>query len=308
MTQEIQRTNAFLSRLLANPALVPLTPLQQEEHVAQFLAANLPALLPTLSSPAFLPGKRPDQIEGILATALSGLIDASLTRALETLVRSDLNLAFFAVLEEARVPLDKCREQILEALKRALSRPEARRALSGPLIALRHQVVGRYIAPCFQRREYVHFELTKVQRLRVGADEARGFIEASMLLRPLTHALSSESAETTPDGPVVVTEQFAAKVLKTLVGQYKLIPAQLLRSAVGSSISFHDNNRLEATSRLAAIFAARGRSFRPNAKVDRGADAPDQSWLRIARRNAKAHGFDTKMVDELYRIAADNGW
>jgi hypothetical protein len=42
--------------------------------------------------------------------------------------------------------------------------------------------------------------------------------------------------------------------------------------------------------------------------VDRGANGPDSSWFSVARRNYKYYGFDIKMLDELYRIAADNGW
>jgi hypothetical protein len=308
MTAEIQRASEFLKRLLANPALGQLTPLQREEQVLLFLGANQQALMPTLSSPAFLPGKSVREIEAILSAALVGLIDGMLVKSLESLVGGDLDLAFLPFLSESRVPQEKCRAQILDALKHGLPRPDFRRSLGGPLVSLQHKLVGRYVQPCFERREYVHFELTKVQRLRLGAEQVVAFVEATMLLRPLVHTLSSEATDAAPDAPAVVTEQFAAKVLKILVDQYKLIPAELLRSAIGSSVSFYDNNRLEASSRLAAIFAARGRNYRAVAKVDRGADAPDQSWLRIARRNAKAHGLDIKMVDELYRVAADNGW
>jgi hypothetical protein len=42
--------------------------------------------------------------------------------------------------------------------------------------------------------------------------------------------------------------------------------------------------------------------------VDRGADTPDKSWFSIARRNFKFYGYDVKMIDEFYKIAAENGW
>ena len=45
-----------------------------------------------------------------------------------------------------------------------------------------------------------------------------------------------------------------------------------------------------------------------NTRVDRGAESPDKSWFSIARRNYKFYGFDIKMLDELYKTAAENGW
>ena len=48
--------------------------------------------------------------------------------------------------------------------------------------------------------------------------------------------------------------------------------------------------------------------FKANVKVDRGADTPDKSWFNIARKNSRFFGFDDKMLEELYKIAAENGW
>jgi hypothetical protein len=42
--------------------------------------------------------------------------------------------------------------------------------------------------------------------------------------------------------------------------------------------------------------------------VDRGADSPDKSWFNVSRRNARWRGLDVSMLDELYTIAAENGW
>ena len=82
----------------------------------------------------------------------------------------------------------------------------------------------------------------------------------------------------------------------------------MLKSAVDANVSFNEHHVLEATARLSAIFSARARNYQPDLKVDRGADSPDKSWLNVARRNYKFYGFDVKMLDELYKIAAENMW
>jgi len=82
----------------------------------------------------------------------------------------------------------------------------------------------------------------------------------------------------------------------------------VIRSGVNANVSYLENRFIEATARLAAVFSARCRAFQPNVRVDRGADTPDKSWLSIARRNYKFYGFDVKILDELYSIAAESGW
>jgi fructose-bisphosphate aldolase class 1 len=82
----------------------------------------------------------------------------------------------------------------------------------------------------------------------------------------------------------------------------------VISSAVNSNVSFLENSQVETTGRIAAVLAARAKQYLPGIKVDRGADTPDKSWLNIARRNYKFYGFDIKMLDEMYMIAAENGW
>jgi len=86
------------------------------------------------------------------------------------------------------------------------------------------------------------------------------------------------------------------------------IPDQVIHSAVNSNLSFLDNNQLEATSRISAIINMMCKSVRPEVKQDKGADSANKSWLGVARRNFRYYGFDIKIIDEFYKIAAENGW
>ena len=91
----------------------------------------------------------------------------------------------------------------------------------------------------------------------------------------------------------------------------RLLPSfPRLSSPWGSAarLAFPATASVEAVSRLAAILALRGRALAPALVVDRGADSPDKSWFNVNRRNARWHGLDPLMLDELYTIAAENGW
>jgi hypothetical protein len=141
----------------------------------------------------------------------------------------------------------------------------------------------------------------------MSKEEIKNLIKASLLLKNTVHILSmGVGSHERASG--IVQKQFADKVLQTLKTQLKLLPEALLRSGLNSNISFLENPNMETTSRLTAIFAFRCQNYKSTAKVDRGAVSPDKSWFNIARRNYKFYGFDVKMLDELYKIAGENGW
>jgi hypothetical protein len=198
---------------------------------------------------------------------------------------------------------------MLELLKRLLQKPEARRGFAAPFNAVSYGFVERYLDVVYELKQYIYFELTKIQRLRMSKEEVKNMIKATLLLRPGIHLLTVGSTERDRQAtPGAVQPQFAEKAYNALRSQLKLLPDALLRSAVNSNVSFAANKRIEATARLATLFSVRSAKYRPQAKIDRGANSADKSWFSIARRNHKFYGFDINMLDELYKISAENGW
>lgn len=309
MNMRNKKAQAFVQRLLTNPALSGLTPLQQEEQILQFLAKNGSQLFPTLSSANFFPGENWEQIWAALTGALIEDINDRLFPALQAVIGEKIDFSFVSFFSTGTVSQADIRKEIYAFLTRILERPEARRSFTGPFTALYHNVIERYVEQVFARKEYIHFELTKVQRLNMGKDQIKHMIHSSLLIRPIIHILSISPAVGQHESTTgTIQAQYADKVADAAGKGLKTLPKELLKSAVNSSVSFFDNKFIEATARLTAIFSSRCRSYNPSVKVDRGADTPDKSWFSIARRNFKFYGYDVKMIDELYKIAAENGW
>ncbi len=308
MNAEQQKATAFVSRLLANPALQSLTPLQREEQIIQFLHANASQLAPTLSSANFFPGKPWYQIVSLLFDALRQEVDKSFLPSLNELVER-VPMGFAAMLRQQAAGSEKIRDEMKNVLQGFSGKMEARRVMTGPHAALSFGFVGRYMDQIWLRRTYIHRQLTRVQRLQMGKEEIAAMVECTLLLKPVITLVSSGSANQPAEQLTgIIQNQFAEKVFAAARKQLSLLPDEVITSAVNANISYLDNRYDEATSRLAGIFAARARNFQPNVKVDRGADPPDKSWLSIARRNYKFYGFDIDMLDELYSIAAECGW
>jgi hypothetical protein len=302
----MEKASAFINRLLQNPTLRDLTPLQKEEHIVQFLHLNATQLYPTLSHPNFFPGKSWPDIVKLLQGALFHITDDDLLPGLRRIVFDQIDFSFVTVLDQSRGSRDRISDQVYELLTELLKRPATRRAFTGPYTAVYHRIPGPYVEHVYARNSYIHFELTKVQRLRMSKDALKSMLDATILLKPTVHLAGSESGA--DQVSAVVPASFAERAASYLGSQLDMLPEQVVRTAVNANVSFVEHRFVEATARLAAIFASRARNYRPNVRVDRGADTPDKSWLSIARRNHKFYGFDVKMLDELYSIAAENGW
>ena len=270
-----EKAEQFITRLLANPALRGLAPLSREEQIQQFLKVNASQLYPTLSSPTFFPRSNWQQIVTLLHAALMRIIDRELQAQLQKIVE-EIDFSFVSFLSEWSTSSESIGKTLLDFQLQLLRKSEARRALNGPLAALTYGFSDRYVEQAFRRREYIHFELFKVQRLRMGKDEIKEMVNASLLLRNAVHILTVD----TPPGSeafFVVQPEFAEKVLQMLQRQLENIPEPLLRSGVCSNVSFLENPKLQTTARLTSTFAFRCHNYRPILKVDRGADTPDKS-------------------------------
>ena len=307
MAKEQDKARAFVSRLLANPALGPLTPLQREEQIIQFLHVNAAALAPTLSTPNFFPGASWNQSLALLLAALIEEVNTTLVPRLDEIL-DRMQFGFVSLLRQQTAGSDRVRDQIRGYLHTATRRMDARRVLTGPLAAVSYGFVDRYVDQIWARKSYAHFELTKVQRLRLGREEMKSMVDATLLLKPIVCNGSLATAGLAEHASGIVQAQYAERVVAAARESLSFAPDELIRSAANASVSFQENRYIEATARIAAILSWRCRSYQPTVRIDRGADSPDKSWLSVARRNYRFYGFDLKMLDELYSIAAENGW
>jgi hypothetical protein len=246
-------------------------------------------------------------IHSLLINALVGTTNNALLSYLQRIVYEQIDFAFVNFINPQGIPADQARESLFEFTAKLAKKGDGRAALTGPFNALVYSLGEKYIERIFETRNYVRFELEKVQRLRMSKDEIKHLIRVSLLLRPSIYLITAQTPiRNLRAGTIAV--QFGEKALKTVQQQLPLIPPDVLRSGIWSNISFLENNKVPATSRLTMIISRMARDYRPNMKVDRGASSPEKSWFNVARRNYKYFGYDVKMLDELYRIAAENGW
>jgi hypothetical protein len=301
------KATAFIDRLLSNPSLRVLNPFQREEQILQFFQVNARKLYPTLATPAFFPNRNWEQISNIMVQALMAITDREVGPVIETIIKDKLDLSFIQFIRQQNMPQNKIKEDLYTFLMQSFQRREIRMDFIGAYGALVHQYADRYIDQAFSRKQYMHFELTKVQRLRMGKEEIKHFINLSLLLKSTIHLMTSATGQGEIASGSIQTP-FMEKVVEVLSKKLPALPEPVLRSGIFANGSFAENRSLDATSRIVGIVTSMCRNLRQNQKVDRGAVSADKSWINIARRNYKFYGFDVKMLDEFYKIAGENGW
>ena len=241
--------------------------------------------------------------------ALMGIIDKSLLSNVHALVKDNLDLSFISFIRQQNVTSERVKKDIQQFITSVLKKNEARRDFSGAYTALLHNFVDKYVDGFFENRSYIHFELIKVQRLKMGKEEIKNLIKLSILLKPSIYLFSvADTSGLNENNSGQIPNQFAEKIILSISGQLVTLPEQVLKSAINSNVSFAENRFIETTARITSIISAMGKGYRPNMTIDRGAVSPEKSWLSIARKNYKFYGFDIKMLDEFYKLAAENNW
>jgi hypothetical protein len=300
----------FASRLLETPALRPLPALKKEEQALQFLAANGAQLQPVFASLGL------DMSRGWrgAAEAVSRAVKAEVSRRLDAeltlLSRTRLTLSFYAPLAGGREAPPAAREELFGFFRRLAQHPVSRGALEGSMAAALSDLIDRYVGEAWERKKYIYGEITRVQRLSLAPGQVAELLRFMVMVRPGAYLLTTPGERADRNaGYAPLQEAWLSKILPTIGATLASFPAPLISMGLRSTLAFPGAaGTVEATSRLAAVLAFRGRALSPTLVVDRGADTPDASWLNVTRRNARWHGLDQRILDEMYTIAVENGW
>ena len=295
----------FLSRLMQNPSLNGFSALQREEQLLQFFIINEDKLKPTLSSPAYFNGWSWQNIIKLMTATLYDITNREILPQIESEIFDRTNYSYISFMK-LPPPSDQMKRQMMAVVKRLLLSPVGRQSMSGSLTALQTGVLKRYIMLGFERQKYIHFELTKVQRLRMPQEEIYNLMKTTILIRSMITLFAPTLGK--QGGNQSLSPNYAEKITKQISKVIPALPDTIIRAGVNSSLAFQDNPNLETTARLAAVFSSRCSQLKEGMKIDRGAAASDQSWFNVARRNFKYYGYDFDMLTELYNISAENGW
>ncbi|MBN2628815.1 MAG: hypothetical protein JXA95_19280 [Spirochaetales bacterium] len=302
-----EKAGQFITRLMSNPALQPLAPLKKEQQIRFFLRTNEAQLFPTLSSPAFFPGKNQQEINRILTESLRETTNQKIFPLFKDFITDTLKSGALicAVGGNNSLNTNAVREGLLKLFTAILESNDARDALIPVATLFESPLLMRYIPQIVHRQKYISFEIRMVQRFKEVPENIIDYIKLTALITPVVYTYLENSSELVNGS---ISANFANQIIEKLSNKYRAIPKEIIAGLIQGSVAFSDDKEIPATSRLATLFARRAQTWNPDQKIDRGAESSDKSWFSVARKNYRYYGYDMDMIMELYNISAEMGW
>ncbi|MCG8571793.1 MAG: hypothetical protein MJB14_16780 [Spirochaetes bacterium] len=313
-----QKMTAFIKRLMLNPCFINETPLHIEENIILFFMQNYNALQTTFSSGEFFPNLKWEIIYNLFFTCLAEEINRQLDKTIEKIVFKYINFQFMNNILNRQIETIKFREDMLNYLKIILERFDIRRTIDPVFKIITHSIIDKYAQQIYEKKSYTAREIERVEGLKLSPEHIADFIKVDMLFGVLGFIRNDVDAANLQHKMASLGEMKFSN-LQAQISHYKkildiydqvvpLFPRNFMDKSLKMHFNFQDDPFLPATSRLAKIFYAFGKHYKANIKIDKGAETFGKSFFQIQRRNYKFYGFDNNVLDELYRISAENYW
>ena len=316
---DFQKMYIFVDRLFQNPGFNNLPLPEVEGVLINFLKQNQQQLASTFATPQYYPNLPWRDVQILFFSALKIRTLEKMEPQLSALV-DYIDLSFLFKLGGGKNgDLQGIASHLKESVVEMCGNLAVRQAFDVTIKLIQNGYVDRYVEQVFHRREYIYNMIVRKDNLQhFTADELASYLKLTLLLRNVVYIKLPVSAA---DGSVnrynlfevmdrpKLKKAFLTTLQSHLVREFPELPETVIKVAIDSNRDCHEEiDILSASALFLAIFAKRGKDYTPWIKVDKAAEQPDKSWFRVATRNYLFHGVDKKMLEECYKIAADENW
>jgi hypothetical protein len=314
-SQDITKAASFITYLLQSPQMKNENLFTAESMIHNFLFLNREHLKTTFTGPQYFPHLNPDDAIKLVTSELFAKIrEHALVPVLKDIDNTDYSC--MNKIGGSEFPAAYHKDSIRKLAEYLFDNKDVRGNFAASYNIIQNNIIDRYINDIFHRRDFIYNELVRVQKTYLEADEYIVYLKVLLLLKNAVHMkvpLSSSDSEHLYSLADVLKmpgklPQYISMLANELRTQSPNLPDKTVSLAVKANVPDTMTALEEGSSRFLYILCARFHNFKPQAKVDRGAETPDKSWFAIARKNAKLFGFEKNMLEEFYRIAGDNNW
>ncbi len=313
---DINRVRNFVDHLFSNPAIKSEPPLAGEKLIINFIAKNSRELNATFKNPQFFPALEWSEVLGLIFSDINNRLYVSELQHVNNFIDNS-DLSFFDRLSEGGVVADTHRKTRLhEFVKTLFGDREVRYRMNPVIEILRYNAVDRYAGAIFRRRDYIHNELVRVQKINLEAADYISLIKTVLLIRSVIHFKLTVNRGGLP-ATITIGDDAGNKkkigsyidaAMSALTPMLPGIPLRIIKLGIKSNFPADMLEDDEALPKFVYILCSMFQNYRHMEKPDRGAETQEKSWLGVARKNYSHAGFDRRMIESLYLIAGDNNW
>lgn len=313
---DINKVNDFVEHLLSNPGIKSEPLLVGEGMIMNFIVQNLPQLKITFKNSQFFPHLEWNQVLELIFENLYSRVSGIVLPVINQFV-DNTDFSFMNKLSASGTIADKFRREKFHTFVQMIFRNrDSRFNMNSTINIFNYNVLEKYIGEIFKRRDFLHNELVRVQKINIDSNEYIIFLKTMMLVRNTVY-MKLPLNPSNPESKISISDigknrkmilSYTNSVVQYLISLLPGIPETLIRLAVKSNFTADMIEEDEATAKLLYILSSRFQNYKHIAKIERGAESADKSWLGIAKKNADHFGYDRRILDALYLIAGDNNW
>jgi len=316
MDQSKDKMMDFIAHLMSNDNVRNEPILNAEQLIINFVSKNLAVLKQTLTSAQFFPDL---SIEDTLQLLLSALRDKVLDETKPELYKYIETINFNAlnsVEGSDTIAQEFLKEKFIQFLDVILTHKEVRHHSNCILNIFKYGIIEKYIKEIFTRREFIFNELVKVQKNNIEEEDYVNYLRTLMLIKnaayikvPFTGAAETKNLNITDIQKVPkLYDKFFSLIEDNVIKSIPGLNKKIIRMALKANCKQENTELEDASARFLYIMSSRFQDYKHFDKIDRGAETPDKSWFNIAKKNFESQGYDKRMIDELYKVSADNNW
>jgi len=318
MDENTSKINGFINHLLQNENIKNEPIVIAETFIINFISKNINVLKQNLASPQFFPDTPVDEtLRLILSTLREKVIKEIKPELIKHISRINFTV-LNAISGSEPIGQDFLKEKFKQFIDVILTHKEVRFYSNAVINILNYNALEKYITKIFERREFIYNELVKVQKNNLKADQYIDYLKILLLIKntayikfPFSSGADSKNVNLSDiqkiHNPKTLDTFFTlveSNIAQSLPGVNKTV----LRMALKANCPTEQTKLEEASARFLYALAGRFQEYKHFDKIDRGAETPDKSWFNIAKKNTESHGYNQPLIEELYKIAADNGW
>lgn len=317
---DFNKMRQFIERLFQNPNFQHLPVPEIEGLIIVFFRQNEQQLAGTFISEPYFPGLDWRSVQILFLSVLKTLTLERMQPELHKLIAEKIDFSFLrSYFKDDSYDVEGAALQVNTFLDEIIVNRDVRQGFNPTFRLLRYDYIDKYIEQIFSRREHIYNLMVRGDSLQhLEPFEVGHWLKLSLVLRNVVFLklpVSNSSGKTQRYNLTDVQEKpslqrsFLQVLEQTLQEKLELLPSELLKSAIDANRDCNEEvELLSGTARLLGIVSKRGVDYTPWIVVDKGAEQPDKSWFRVAMNNYLYHGLDKNMLEEFFKIAADENW
>ena len=277
--------------------------LYRERQFLRYYQLNQDEIHTALRTTGFFHGRNDYMIESLVVKRIREIVNVELFGELERMIAM-IDFRFLETLSRKQELIANPQKYFVVVQKYLLANRSVREQYIGPIVALRHGFVRKYLEKTDSSTSFIEKSVFGPLTKRMTRNEIVNLARISILMQSSIYLAKIDDS----DPQNTRDHREARSAYSRLKEKYPSFPDIILKIGLLAAIPYDEKRQTPAMSQYCAIISGRCEKYVPSRHHDRGAKGPDESWFSITAKNSNRRKYNPVLLSELKSIAARCEW